>query len=189
VAKTRYSGPAGEFFVAGELSARGWIASITPRGIERTDVLAQHGSGGRMVAIQAKASVQRDFPLSGAKPDDYGTPAGDEIPTARDNEWFIFVGLNKLGARPDFYIVPRNVVAGAIWTLHRVWHRGDSKFFPGTLPRRGGKFRRLTRSDLEGYRETWELLEEPTTSVPLLLPSRIIEMSALVPLPPSHPGW
>jgi hypothetical protein len=51
------TGAAGEYFVAAELSRRGWAASVTPKGVERTDVLAQHVDTGAVVALQVKTTT------------------------------------------------------------------------------------------------------------------------------------
>jgi hypothetical protein len=51
---TALTGAAGEYYVAAELSRRGWAASITPKGVERNDVLAQHVETRAVVAIQVK---------------------------------------------------------------------------------------------------------------------------------------
>jgi hypothetical protein len=62
---TALTGAAGEYYVAAELSRRGWAASITPKGVERNDVLAQHLDTQAVVVMQVKTSaVGRSFRLS-----------------------------------------------------------------------------------------------------------------------------
>jgi hypothetical protein len=65
------TGAAGEYFVAAELSARGWIATISVRGAPATDVLAQHAETGRLIAVQTKAAGtgMTDFPSAGVEED------------------------------------------------------------------------------------------------------------------------
>jgi hypothetical protein len=54
-------GVAGEYFVAAELSRRGYIASITLRDTRGVDVLASNQDAARSVGIQVKTS-QRGGP-------------------------------------------------------------------------------------------------------------------------------
>ncbi len=53
---TAITGAAGEYFAAAELSARGWIATISVRGAPATDVLAQHAETGRLIAVQTETA-------------------------------------------------------------------------------------------------------------------------------------
>lgn len=119
------TGAAGEYFAAAELSARGWIATISVRGAPDTDVLAQHAETGRLIAVQTKTARPgvTDFQLRGSKKTDVDAegnriPLRDEIPAKDASEWFVFVGLNEPGERPDYFVVPRNVVAVLIYAVH-----------------------------------------------------------------------
>jgi hypothetical protein len=53
------AGVAGEYFVAAELSRRGWIASITLRNTRGIDILATNASASRSVTIQCKTRQQK----------------------------------------------------------------------------------------------------------------------------------
>jgi hypothetical protein len=48
------TGIAGEFFVAGELSKRGWVATLTAKNTPDVDILAERPSGEPRVRIQVK---------------------------------------------------------------------------------------------------------------------------------------
>ena len=48
------SGVAGEYLVAGELSQRGYIASITLRNTKGVDILASNADASKTVGIQVK---------------------------------------------------------------------------------------------------------------------------------------
>ena len=50
------TGVAGEYFVAAELSRRGYIASITLRNTRGIDILASNADATRQVAIQVKTN-------------------------------------------------------------------------------------------------------------------------------------
>ena len=101
------TGAAGEYFAAAELSARGWIATISVRGAPATDVLAQHVETGWLIAVQTKTAGpgMTDFQLRGSTkndvdPDRNRIPLHDEIPAKADNEWFVFIGLKEPTERP-----------------------------------------------------------------------------------------
>jgi hypothetical protein len=49
-------GAAGEYYVAAELSRRGWLATVTVKNAPGTDVLAQRADTGRMFAVQTKTA-------------------------------------------------------------------------------------------------------------------------------------
>jgi hypothetical protein len=64
-----------------------------------TDVLAQHLATGTLIAVQSKTTTAGDTWVLSAK---------DEIPTQREDAWYVLVALGGLDQRPDFFIVPRN---------------------------------------------------------------------------------
>jgi len=49
-------GVAGEYLVAGELSLRGYIASITLRNSRGIDIIASNSDGSKSVSIQVKTN-------------------------------------------------------------------------------------------------------------------------------------
>jgi hypothetical protein len=109
---TALTGAAGEYYVAAELSRRGWAASITPRGAERTEVLAQHLETKTVVAIQVKTmAVGNRFRL-GAK---------NEAPTTATNEWYGLVRLGDATEAPMVFIAPRNFIAAYVYLDHTLW--------------------------------------------------------------------
>ncbi|MDQ5819978.1 MAG: aspartate ammonia-lyase, partial [Actinomycetota bacterium] len=105
--QTGLVGAAGEYYVAAELSRRGWLATVTIKNAPGTDVLAQHGDQRELaVSIQTKTSSNTNSFQIGAKAESVATG---------DRQWFVLVGLTPLGERPVFYIVPHDVVAGCIF--------------------------------------------------------------------------
>jgi hypothetical protein len=172
---TGLTGAAGEFYVAAELSLRGWLATVTIKNAPATDVLARDLATGRVVAIQTKpASPGNNFRLG----------LRDEVPTAADNEWYVLVGLLAPGNRPDFFIVPRNVVAGAIYAGMKRWLATPSR--SGTPHKYS--FHMVPRDSMDGYHEKWDLLHMPTTEAPLLLGTDALSAIEEYGLPEGHPG-
>ncbi len=70
-----------------------------------------------------------------------------------ENLFYVFVRLNSVGV-PEYYIVPRNVVAKYVRDEHRAWL---------ATPGRGGKAHkdnpmRNLRDRVNKYRDRWKLL-------------------------------
>lgn len=158
--QTALTGAAGEYYVAAELSRLGWSASITPKGVQRSDVLAQHVETRTVVAIQVKtARAGTNFRLNKKL----------ELPAGEENEWIALVALRESAARAEFYIVPRNVVAAFIYVDHRVWLATPGK---GGQPHKDNEQRNIDVSDVAAYRDRWDLLLRPTSEAPCALPDR-----------------
>lgn len=174
---TVLTGAAGEYFVAAELSRRGWAASITPKNADRTDILAQHRETKTLIALQVKctSSHTQKFAVS----------AKDETPTDQWNEWFCFVHLEGEQERPRFFLVPRNQVAALIYVDHRHWL---------SEPGRGGKARNdndrrdVRIADIGPYEEAWQELLVPTSQVAGHTPEWFEAHLPRFGLPPGHPG-
>jgi hypothetical protein len=172
---TRLTGASGEFYVAAELTRRLWLASVTPEGVERTDVLAQHLETRAIIAIQVKTSRGTNFQLN----------AKLETPTKASNEWIIFVALGQEGERPTFYLMPRNLVAGLIWVDHRRWLGKPGK---DGRPHKDTDRRNIRDWYIEAYRERWDLLQKPTGRVAPHLPDWWWDEKQHHGLPEGHPG-
>ena len=95
-------GVAGEYYVAAELSARGYIASITLRNSRGIDIIASNADASKTVSIQVKTN-------SGGKPVWMLSEKAEHF-VAKDH-MYVFVILKELGVRPDYYIVPSARVA------------------------------------------------------------------------------
>jgi hypothetical protein len=139
------SGVAGEYFVAAELSRRGFIASVTLRNARGIDVLVAHQDGNRFLGIQVKTNQhsQRSWPLH-EKVESSGRP----------DLFFVFVNLNGSG-EPTYHVVPSAVVAEYCRSSHAAWL---------ARPGKGGRLHRDNPvrefKDVEGrYLAAWGLLE------------------------------
>ena len=106
------TGVSGEYFVAAELSRRGYIASITLRNTKGIDILASNQDTSKSVGIQVKTNHgKRKAWILNQKAENY----------FEENLFYIFVNLKGTNERPDFYIVPSKVVAEYIEKSHREW--------------------------------------------------------------------
>src|SRR3990170_2686686 len=106
------AGVAGEYFVAAELSRRGYIASISLRNTRGIDFLATNQEGTRSVTIQCKANQlsQKEWMLN-EKAENF----------ASENHFYVFVVLRGIQDRPFFHIVPSKEVARYVKTSHNEW--------------------------------------------------------------------
>jgi hypothetical protein len=101
------------------------------------------------------------------------------VPPDRD-EWFVFVKLHGAGERPDFYVMPRNVVAAYIFIGYELYRR-SGKAKPTST-------RVVEASVAAPYEERWDLLKSPEKDAPCVLPAAIFDQVASIGLPPGHPG-
>jgi hypothetical protein len=138
------TGISGEYFVAAELSRRGYVASLTLRNSKGIDVLASNADATKSVGIQVKT-------CQGLKPV-WLLNVKAEADSA-ENLFYVFVCLPIRGA-PSFYIVPRDVVAKQVRESHRHWL---------ATPGRDGRQHRDNPNrkfgDPKGdYKDRWDLL-------------------------------
>lgn len=139
------TGIAGEYLVAGELTRRGFVASITLRNTRGIDIVVTNRDASKSVGIQVKASAgsRRGWILNKKGEDFYSKTL-----------FYVFVNLNGNDERPDYFIVPSKIVADYIKYGHAEWLNKPSK--KGT-PHRDSTMRLF--SDKEGkYLERWEFL-------------------------------
>ena len=139
------SGVAGEYFVAAELSRRGYIASITLRNSKGVDVLCSSANATKSVGIQVKTSKYSESKwLLNKKSEDYYA----------NNLFYVFVKLNYNQKSPDYFIVPSKVVATATREGHKKWL--DT---PGKKGQKHNDSSMRVFGDKEGeYCGRWELL-------------------------------
>jgi hypothetical protein len=134
-------GVAGEYFVAAELSRRGYIASISMRNTRGIDILATNESAKRSVTIQCKANQD------GASSWILNKKAEDFAPK---NHFYIFVALTAPEQRPRYHVVPASVLAEYTKRTHEEWLAGD-------YSRKDSPMRKF--NDTEGkYLNRWDLL-------------------------------
>jgi hypothetical protein len=138
------TGVSGEYFVAAELSRRGYVASLTLRNTRGIDVLASNADATKSVGIQVKTcqSTRPEWLLNVKAEEDLA-----------ENLFYVFVCLPARG-EPAFYVVPRDTVAKSVRESHKRWL---------ATPGRGGRQHRDNPNrkyrDLDGsYKDRWDLL-------------------------------
>lgn len=139
------TGVAGEYFVAAELSRRGYIASISLRNTRGIDILATNQDGSRSITIQCKTNqtTARKWLLN-EKSENF----------VSENHFYVFVALGKSTDRPRYHVVPSRVVAERTKKGHKKWL--------DTPGRKGQKHRdtpmRQFNDLADEFLERWELL-------------------------------
>jgi len=140
-------GVTGEYYVAGELSHRGYISSITLRNTRGIDIIVSNKEGTKSATIQVKSTqnnMKNSWILTQKSEDFYS-----------ENHFYIFVNLDEPGIRPKFFVVPSEVVAQYISTSHKNWLNK-----PGRNGQQHNDNQMRRFDDLEGqYLEAWSLIE------------------------------
>ena len=138
-------GVAGEYYVAAELSRRGYIASITLRTTKGVDILASNIDATASVAIQVKTSKgsKQDWVLSSK------VEKGD----LAENLFFVFVRLNGDG-HPDYHVVSAATVAATVAKEHQEWLNTEGR---GGRQHRDNPMRKFHDYD-DKYLDAWASL-------------------------------
>lgn len=114
--RTAYNitGVAGEYFVAAELSRRGWIATMTIKNTPNIDIIATTIDGRRSLSIQVKTR-------STGNRQGWILNKGIETLVPGHNFLIAFVDLKGNDDRPDYFIIPKNRFAKWIAKRHQEW--------------------------------------------------------------------
>jgi len=111
-------GVAGEYLVAGELSLRRFIASITLRNSRGIDIIASNADGSKSLSIQVKTNSDggKSWILN-----------KKSVEFFSKNHYYIFVALNQINERVCFHIVPSKVVVEYTKNSHANWLKGTKR--------------------------------------------------------------
>ena len=149
-----FTGIAGEYFVAGELSRRGIVAALTLRNTADIDIVASSADGVKMANIQVK-SRRRD------KMD--GWDMGNK-PLDVNKNWqkifYILVDLSSLSNEDkiNYYVIPKNILNKKVEGIFKKWRSGLKKSGEKRKSeRRMFKFKQIP--ELMKYKNRWDILE------------------------------
>jgi hypothetical protein len=139
------AGVTGEYYVAAELSRRGYIASISLRNTRGMDILATNQDGTRSVTIQVKTTQKEGTSwILNHKSESF----------VSKKHYYVFVRLGHQLARAEFHIVPSRVVAKYVTKSHRNWLLRPGK---GGKKHNDSQIRQFRDRDRK-YLEKWSLL-------------------------------
>lgn len=139
------SGISGEYFVAAELSRRGFITTLTLKNTKGVDILASDQNAVKTIAIQVKTTTKN-------KNEWMLTEKSESF--ISDNHFYILVRLNNLG-HPTFHIVPSKIIAEDIKASHQKWLDTPAK--DGS--KHNSSSMRIFRDIDNLYYDRWELLK------------------------------
>ena len=139
-------GVAGEYLVAGELTLRGYLASITLRNSRGIDIIASNADGSSSVSIQVKTNSDggKSWILN-KKAEKYYS----------ENHYYVFVALQGLDQRPSFHIVPSKVVAEYTYSSHSEWLKRKKR---DGSDRKDSSIRKFNDHE-NRYLEAWKLIQ------------------------------
>jgi hypothetical protein len=146
-------GVAGAHFVAGELSQRGYVATLTTRNTTGIDVLVSKLDGSKSVCIQVRTSSAKqreNYTRS------WSMGKKDEN-IFSDYLFYVFVDIKSSNEKPDYYIVKSKTVAEYVKATHKDYlakSGGDGK------PHPEGEMRAfvIEDSDVEKFLSRWDTL-------------------------------
>jgi len=141
-------GIAGEYFVAAELSRRGFVASLTLKNTAGFDILVIDPVSNRSVTVQVKTNQQneRDWLMN------------EKVErSANSSHFYILVNLRGIENSPVYYIVPSCIVAERCQKSHRDWLEKPGKLGQPHVDNPQRKFVREAAD--EQYRDNWEMLK------------------------------
>jgi hypothetical protein len=139
------AGVSGEYFVAAELSRRGYICSVTLKNTKGIDILVCNEDAKKTLGIQVKTNqINKSELVLSEKNEKLIDP----------NICYVLVNLKEGGELPDFYIIPSKVVANYISNDHKNW-----------LSKKGSKGQDRKDNNLRKFRDSekkylgrWDLL-------------------------------
>lgn len=106
------TGVAGEYYVAAELSRRGYLAAITLRNSDGTDILVSDLQGTNHISIQVKTTRNKLKWLLSSKVENVKSK----------NLYYVFVSIpNELERQPVYYIINSIPLANRIYSGHKRW--------------------------------------------------------------------
>ncbi len=106
------AGVSGEYFVAAELSRRGYICSVTLKNTKGIDILVCNEDSTKTLGIQVKTNQinKSEWVLN------------EKAEKLTDkNIVYVFVNLISEDNLPEYYIVPSKVVSNQISAGHKKW--------------------------------------------------------------------
>jgi hypothetical protein len=150
-------GNASQFFVAGELCRRGYVAVVTMGNTPNTDILCSNVEGTKFLHIQVKTfkPKSRTCTVGKKSENDYG-----------ENFIWVLCGLPEVDddTPPEFYIIPSSEMSKQISRSHQEWLNGrpakgrtrkDSGMRTVIIP----PYTSSSGWSIEGYKGNWNVIE------------------------------
>ncbi len=143
------TGVSGEYFVAAELSRRGWIATITLKNTPNIDVIATSYNGLKNINIQVKTR-------SIGNRQGWILTQGIEALMPGNNFYIAFVDLKGIDEKPDYFLIPRNLFSKWIAKQHKDWLSTPGRKGRPHVDNPIRSFDRHQFGQFEKYRNNWD---------------------------------
>ena len=144
------TGVAGEYFIAAELSRRGWIATMTLKNTPNIDVIATTPDGLRTLNIQVKTR-------STGNRQGWILNKGIETLVSSDNFYIAFVDLKGKDEKPDYFLIPKNLFAKWIAKRHQDWLVTPGRLGRAHVDNPIRAFDRPQFNVFERYHNNWDI--------------------------------
>ncbi|KEY19067.1 hypothetical protein [Kaistella antarctica] len=111
-------GVAGEYYVAAEISRRGFLAAITLRNSDGVDILVSNIAGNNIFSIQVKTTQNKRKWIFNKKIENEKS----------EHKYFVFVNIpENLDFQPEYYIIKSTILSTNIYNGHRMWLKQTGK--------------------------------------------------------------
>lgn len=139
------AGVSGEYFVAAELSRRGYICSVTLKNTKGIDILVCNEDATKTLGIQVKTNqINRNEWILNEKCEKL----------IDENIYYVFVNLKRVDELPEFFIVPSKIVASYTSVNHKKWLNEKGK----KGQQRNDSTMRKFKDSKNEFLNQWELL-------------------------------
>jgi hypothetical protein len=150
-------GNASQFFIAGELCRRGYLAVVTMGNTPNTDILCSNLQGTKFVHVQVKTFVP------GGRTCSVGVKAEKDF---GENFFWVLGGIPIPGsiANFEYYVIPSREMSKTIQEAHHLWlsslgrngqAHNDNTIRTVSLP----PYKSSSGWDISEYRDRWDLIE------------------------------
>lgn len=144
------TGVSGEYFVAAELSRRGWIATVTLKNTPNIDIIATTQDGKRNLNIQVKTR-------SIGNRQGWILNKSIEQIVSGNNFYIVFVDLVGINEKPDYYIIPKNIFARWSAVCHKKWFETPGRSGHVRLDNPIRTFDKSKFVEFEKYHNNWNI--------------------------------
>jgi len=111
-------GIAGEYYVAAEISRRGYLAAITLRNTDGIDILVSNIHGDKSISIQVKTTQNKKKWILSKKVEN----------DIAENKYYVFVQIpDDVNCQPNYYIVSAVILSSNIYDGHKRWLNSSGK--------------------------------------------------------------
>ncbi len=145
------TGAAGEYYVAFQLSARGYAVGLTARGTKSADLLVTNLETGKSATIQVKTMSKAFVQPKNDEPYWKWRVRSPQVPTSK-TFLYAFVDLkNNISESPDVFIVPSSQLTKLVYE----WKDNKEKVRDSWL--------NIQEKEAQKYRNRWDVIENVLT--------------------------